>query len=204
MSLKSSQQSEDLRVRRTQKFLWEALLELLEEHSFEEISVTDICERAMVHRATFYKHYESKQDLVMHGIKSLISQLEREVKQEKEKNHRSDDDNHTELFTLFKHFAQYKHFYKFLLYEENFISLQHLLLAQLETSTEERIKSHLHRKRNSVDIPSIIIAQFDTGAIVSVLVWWLKNDLPVPAEQMARHLSHLLYKGNDFITADEQ
>lgn len=202
MSIKSSQQPEDLRVRRTQKFLWEALLSLLEERSFETISVTDICERAMVHRATFYKHYESKQDLVLQGIKSLISQLERETKREEKGKRESEP--HSRLVALFKQFARYNHFYKFLLYEENFTSLQRLLLEELETSTEDRIKSHLLRNRKSVGIPPTIIVQFDTGAIVSVLVWWLKNDMPVSAEQMAGHLSHLLYKGNDFIVADEQ
>jgi AcrR family transcriptional regulator len=202
MSIKSLQQSEDLRVRRTQKFLWEALLSLLEERSFETISVTDICERAMVHRATFYKHYESKQDLTLQGIKSLISQLERETKQEERGKRESE--LHSRLIVIFKHFARYNHFYKFLLYEENFISLQHLLLKEIETSAEDRIKSHLLRNGKSVSIPPTIIVQFDTGAIVSVLVWWLKNDMPVSAEQVACHLSHLLYKGNDFIVADEQ
>ena len=38
----------DLRVRRTHKLLWEALMGLLCEQTFEEITVKDICERAMV------------------------------------------------------------------------------------------------------------------------------------------------------------
>ena len=41
----------DLRQRKTRKLLVEALAQLLEEKSFQELSVTDICRRAMVHRA---------------------------------------------------------------------------------------------------------------------------------------------------------
>ncbi len=58
--MKTSGDRADLRVRRTHKLLWEALMAELSERAFEEITVKEICERAMVHRTTFYKHYEDK------------------------------------------------------------------------------------------------------------------------------------------------
>ena len=51
---------EDLRKRRSKQHLSEALIALMEERPFREISVVDICERAMVHRTTFYAHFEDK------------------------------------------------------------------------------------------------------------------------------------------------
>jgi AcrR family transcriptional regulator len=33
--------------------------------------VIDICDRAMVHRTTFYKHFEDKYDLIRYCIKNL-------------------------------------------------------------------------------------------------------------------------------------
>ena len=59
-----SQNSSDLRVRRTQKLLREALIALIEERSFDAITVGEIAERAMVSRAAFYRHYQDKYDLV--------------------------------------------------------------------------------------------------------------------------------------------
>ena len=55
---------EDLRVVRTKKLLTDSLKNLLQEKSFDKITVNDICERAMVHRATFYNHFNDKTDLV--------------------------------------------------------------------------------------------------------------------------------------------
>lgn len=55
---------EDLRVIRTRKLLSNALKELLQEKSFDKITVNDICERALVHRATFYNHFTDKTDLL--------------------------------------------------------------------------------------------------------------------------------------------
>ncbi len=50
----------DPRVTRTQKLIRDALKSLLEEKSFEAISVQDIAERATVNRATFYAHFTDK------------------------------------------------------------------------------------------------------------------------------------------------
>src|SRR5258707_14827127 len=70
----------DLRVRRTHKLLWEALVALMDEQDFERVSVKDLCDRAMVHRTTFYKHYEDKYDLLARGMRqaheSLLAELE--------------------------------------------------------------------------------------------------------------------------------
>ncbi len=77
MSIKSPLEQTDLRVRRTHKLLWEALMAELSERTIEEIAVSDICERAMVHRTTFYKHYEDKYTLLEQGILILIMFIKR-------------------------------------------------------------------------------------------------------------------------------
>ena len=48
----------------TKLALSNALKELLEEQSFEKISVSDICERCGMNRKSFYYHFKDKYDLV--------------------------------------------------------------------------------------------------------------------------------------------
>ena len=50
----------DLRVQKTYRALFGAFTELLEEHRFEDITVAMLCERAMIRRTTFYKHFADK------------------------------------------------------------------------------------------------------------------------------------------------
>src|SRR5690349_15409436 len=50
----------DPRVKRTRKPLQEALISLLAQKNFQNISVQDIAERATLNRATFYAHFEDK------------------------------------------------------------------------------------------------------------------------------------------------
>jgi len=63
-------EKKDRRIRKTQQVLRGALLTLLREKRYEDISVQDIIERADVARSTFYMHYVDKDDLLtgQHGI----------------------------------------------------------------------------------------------------------------------------------------
>ena len=54
----------DIRVVRTYDQLAASLIKLLSEKSFEELSVSEICDAANVHRATFYKHFNDKYEFL--------------------------------------------------------------------------------------------------------------------------------------------
>lgn len=74
----------DPRIRRTRKLLQEALGNLMQTKSFEEISVQDITEAATVNRATFYDHYTDKfalmEAMVAGGFHELL--YERQLRYE--------------------------------------------------------------------------------------------------------------------------
>lgn len=63
MSAKATRRP-DRRIDRTQRALTGALLSLLQERDWAEISVQALCDRADVARATFYARFDSKQDLL--------------------------------------------------------------------------------------------------------------------------------------------
>jgi AcrR family transcriptional regulator len=68
--------TQDRRVRRSRRTLWEALLALLHERDWADISVQMICDRADVARSTFYAHFQTKQDLLDEGFAQGAAQLE--------------------------------------------------------------------------------------------------------------------------------
>ena len=65
----------DPRVRRTRQLLVDALQQVLETKSFEELSVQDIAEAATVNRATFYDHYPDKFALLECMVGSRFHEL---------------------------------------------------------------------------------------------------------------------------------
>ena len=70
--MQENQKKEDLRIRRTKKLLSNALFELIKKKPFDKVSVCDICDAAMVHRATFYSHFSDKYELLTYSIDEHI------------------------------------------------------------------------------------------------------------------------------------
>ncbi len=60
---------EDLRIIKTKRALVIAFGELMREKPLEKLTVNDLCDRAGVRRATFYKHFKDKNDFMVYLIK---------------------------------------------------------------------------------------------------------------------------------------
>ena len=61
--------TQDARVRYTKMMIRNSLLELLSTKPIAKITVTEICERAGINRATFYAHYTDPTDQ-LHWLQS--------------------------------------------------------------------------------------------------------------------------------------
>ena len=59
----------------TKEDIKEALIQLLSEEKFENISVSKLCKRAGINRGTFYLHYIDKYDMMERLKEEIISQL---------------------------------------------------------------------------------------------------------------------------------
>ena len=58
------ERKQDLRVIKTKTAIKNAFLELIELNGYAKVNVTDIVEKAMINRNTFYLHYLDKEDLI--------------------------------------------------------------------------------------------------------------------------------------------
>ena len=72
------QHSTDLRVIKTKNSLHNAFFAMLEEMSIEDITVNDLCARAGIRRATFYKHFEDKLSFITFIIGDIRESFDRE------------------------------------------------------------------------------------------------------------------------------
>lgn len=69
----------DRRAVRSKRLIIEAWRELVLEKEYKKITVSDIVERADIGRATFYAHFEDKDDLGRYLFKQLQSQIEAQI-----------------------------------------------------------------------------------------------------------------------------
>lgn len=61
----------DRRVQRTRDSLRGAMISLMIERDWDEISVQDICDRANIGRSTYYTHFNDKGELLVAGFEDL-------------------------------------------------------------------------------------------------------------------------------------
>ncbi|GAF07771.1 TetR/AcrR family transcriptional regulator [Paenibacillus pini] len=108
----------DPRVVRTQRLLRKAMFELMEEREFEHITVQDIADRATIKRATFYLHFNDKQDLVHQCISELLEELHNSMEYSQEELENFDftsREAHPSFIRLFHHIAEHYDQYQALL-----------------------------------------------------------------------------------------
>jgi AcrR family transcriptional regulator len=186
--MKTLEEQGDLRVRRTHKLLWEALMALLGERAFEEITVTEICDHAMVHRTTFYKHYADKYALLEQGMRHMYDVLVAEVN--RSPGAFSVDHPPPYYIRMFIHVAEYQHFYKLMLCGEGIGRFQKLLKDYLAENIEAKMHAFTSPQKK-IAVPPAIQAQFLAGAVISILAWWLEQGMPHPPERMAQYVLSL-------------
>ncbi|MCB1382786.1 MAG: TetR family transcriptional regulator [Notoacmeibacter sp.] len=63
-----SGRTEDRRSLRTKNALWTALLGLLQQENWDDITIGTICRDADVARSSFYAHFENKGELLAYGF----------------------------------------------------------------------------------------------------------------------------------------
>jgi AcrR family transcriptional regulator len=182
----------DLRIRRTRKLIWEALLKLIAEKGFTSITVNEICELAMVHRTTFYKHYEDKYDLLRQGIIGLFDEFASNsapATKDVVLTH-SFNTPPAQLARLFSHAAENQSTYKTLLSSEGnnlYRELANMYIARFIFNRAADITKGTDQSQ----MPLEIVSQFTAGATVNLLQWWLEKGMPYSPEQMAIYITKL-------------
>lgn len=68
---------ENQRIAISKRMLRESLLRLLKTKELGEISITELCREAEINRATFYKHYNTPQDVLADIAMELIKEMKK-------------------------------------------------------------------------------------------------------------------------------
>lgn len=178
----------NLRVRRTQKLLREALIDLIEEQGFEALSIGELTARAMVSRAAFYRNYKDKYDLVEQIFEEAISALWNAVEE-------LGQEHPAEIWvTFFEHIGQFERLYRALLGRQGSPWFVMKMRASLAGLVKERGRlSHgpgasarpVHAFSDEF-VPDLVSAMF-----VEAITWWLEHDRPYTPKEIATRSARL-------------
>lgn len=175
-------ETEDLRVRRTRTTLQKALIELTVEKGFAAVTVRDLCERAMVNRSTFYRHYIDKYD--------LLDQYATEVGKLTAPELNEGDGKHRGPLQMLKHVQQFADFYRVMLGQNG----DPVFTQRFRQNAAERFRVLLSLQDAPTDPdapPLEMKLNYIACAGVGAIIWWLENDQPCTPEQLGSWLSQL-------------
>ncbi len=172
----------NLRVRRTQKLLREALVELIEERGFEALTIGELTSRAMVSRATFYRNYQDKYDLVEQIFEEAMSALLNAVED-------LGLEHPPEIWVkFFEHIAQYERLYRALLGRKGSPWFVRKMRASLAGLVKER--GHLPHRPNASARPAHtfsdeFVPDLVSTMFVEAITWWLEQGRPYTPKEIA-------------------
>lgn len=179
----------DLRVIKTKKAMFDALNELMKEKTFEEIKVSDICSKALINRSTFYAHYEDKYELLQDSIKDLKDSLSKELA--KNKNINSTKEYYLELIKLFlNHIEERKDTYLAIAINNRNSILTDILYDVIDHDIISRLEEDI--SFDNTKVPRSIIAKFYLGAVANIGITWIQNINKYSKEDIINYLNVLI------------
>ncbi|MGE7839183.1 TetR/AcrR family transcriptional regulator [Lysinibacillus sp. NPDC093712] len=179
----------DRRILKSQEAIKKAVIELMSEKKFDDITIQDISNRANVSRRTIYLHYTDKYDLLDKLIEEHINSLREICEQEDE----TDSKNGSK--TWFDYFeSNYLFFSSMLASKGAHFFRNRFFEFVIEDIKNERNEWNITEGKNR-SLNEDIILQFMGAAYVGTVEWWFMNEMPYPPKVMEEQIG-ILFERN--------
>lgn len=181
----------DIRVSRTNKMLCEAFDELMLEKAYDNITVSEICERSTVRRGTFYKHFEDKDALMRYHLNTITESFLEQAKE-------ADGVDELETYAsymqtlLVAYIERHPVISRYVLRKNAPVGVLDMMVDQVADGIVARVAALQESGRAICDIDAAFIGTFYAGGMTHMLRLWLAADKPYSAEELVRRCTELL------------
>ena len=175
--------SEDRRVQRTQHLLREALFSLIREKGFEALSVQDVIDRANVGRATFYAHFDNKEDLLLSGFEALRASLRERQREALSHGNKLEKLAFAFSHDMLVHVDEHRHLFRAMAGKRSGATVQSVLRKLVIDLVRDDLKMMVERDgRHSVVTDAVV--EFIAGGLFGMLMWWLNGKARLSVEEL--------------------
>ncbi|MCB9639587.1 MAG: TetR/AcrR family transcriptional regulator [Myxococcales bacterium] len=196
----------DRRTLRSRRLLQDALLVLLEEKDYDQISVADIAERAKVSRPTFYAHYKTKDELLLSYFdrifESTFEGLEQAVKNKPPFPHFEMSILSQFMTAVFTQWHKHRALLETLLRSSG----EGLVLRRFQENTMTTFawllqQEHIHPIHEHL---LRLLADYFSGVALALVKYWLEEGFVSPAEKMGAIYSVLVRPGIEQVLGGDE
>lgn len=177
-------QKNDLRIKRTEKLIFDALIKCTIRKGFSAVTVSDITDTAEINRATFYRHYKDKLDLLNHYAQTVYDMLDAQNNRVNKSKFHSIP---TSLVNIFDHVQENALFYRVMWGKNGDPNFTEKIRTYIQKRIQRSLPENLYMDKNRIDL----FVTYSANASFGAVLWWLEHDMPYTSSEMIRILQHL-------------
>ena len=178
MTKKTPSVKVDPRVKRTRRLLRDALVSLILEKDFASISIKEITERAEVAYITFFRHFESLDQLLMEILDEGLGELQDHIETLAKQSETSALE--TEGRLIFEYIEQKADLFRILFKSQSVTRVRKKVVKNIAVIFQ---KSCLPLARSGNPIASGMLSNYIATSLLALIEWWLDNKMkPAPAQ----------------------
>ena len=188
--------TQNINLNRSQRFFIDALLTLMQQKPYAEITITELSEYAQYDRRTFYRHFKSKDDVLCLHCATLLNEMASIMNQKGQLTPQSG------FLSYFEFWAKHKDFLR-LLEKHNLLNF---LGDKLEYLLYEYVGKFVHN-----DLPNTLAETsefsqyaffFTQGGLWYTLVFWVRTGMKQSPEQLTKHILNSFTQMEELISYD--
>jgi AcrR family transcriptional regulator len=177
----------DPRVRRTRRLLREALVSLMLEKDFASISIKEITERAEVAYITFFRHYESLDQLLMEILDDGLGELQTHIETLAKQSETSALE--TEGMLIFEYIGQKADLFRILFKSQSVTRVRKKVVQNIAAIFQ---KSCLPLARAGNPTATAMLSNHIATSLLALIEWWLDNNMKPAPTQMGKVYKSLI------------
>lgn len=184
----------DRRVLRTRQSLGEALVNLTLDIGYDAITIKELTQEASIGYATFFRHFKSKDELLMYVLESVLEDLNEMME--------ADMTPYEQALVMYRYIEQHDRIYRVFVMLPRNSELLNRVYEAISTSIK-----NAYVARNESRIPMDVAVNHIVTSIIELIRWWISTDLELSVEQMATIQSELIVKATEMVALvrkDEQ
>lgn len=168
----------------SRKMIEDALFELLEEKEYSQITITELVKRADVARRTFYRLYDSKEDVIRHYFRRLCGKYQ-------------------SAYPALQgyHFKQIAlDFFSFWYQEKDTLlklhraGLDEVLYLEVSSASTQVVSGRINSEKLQKSEDLVYFACYSVGGFINLLFRWIEEGMTEPPEAYAEIVSGAVSK----------
>ena len=179
----------DERIRRTRARLGGALVALIHEKPFNDVTLQEVLDRASVGRSTFYLHFRNKNDLLLSQLETFLDTMSSTLNNRKEESHRV-----LPVAEMFSHIGAQNRIYRALADAGRLNDFFDLAQGYFSRAIEQRLResrrcSHLLHQELSAHSYAL------AASLLALLKWWVDRGAKEAPRSMDELFHRIVWRG---------